>query len=72
VNSNLFPRGHEQRKKQFDWLARNTNDIITQSHSLFAWWREKNRQVQNGLLLGVAQPDALKNKVKFIQSDIAV
>jgi hypothetical protein len=39
----------EQRKKQVDWLATNTDDITTQSHSLFAFSREKNRQVENGL-----------------------
>ncbi len=36
----------EQRKKQLDWLATNTDDITSQSHSLFACWREKNRQVE--------------------------
>ena len=39
----------KQRKKQLDWLATNTDDNIIQSHSLFACWREKNRQVENGL-----------------------
>ena len=39
----------EQRKKQLDWLATNTDDITSQSHSLFACSREKNRQVENGL-----------------------
>ena len=38
----------EQRKKQLDWLATNTDDITTQSHSLFACSREKHRQVENG------------------------
>ena len=35
-----FPLGdffsREQRKKQLDWLATNTDDIISQSNSLFA------------------------------------
>ncbi len=31
----------EQRKKQLDWLVTNTDDITTQSHSLFACLREK-------------------------------
>ncbi len=31
----------EQRKKQFDWLATNTDDIATQSHSLFLLVRAK-------------------------------
>ena len=39
----------EQRKKQPYWLATNTDDITSQSHSLFACSREKNRQVENGL-----------------------
>ena len=49
-----FPLG-EQRKKQLDWLATNTDDITSQSHSLFACSREKNRQVANGsnTILGV-------------------
>jgi hypothetical protein len=37
----------EIRKKQFDWLATNTDDIITQSHSLFACSREHIRLVEN-------------------------
>ncbi len=41
----IFSR--EQRKKQLDWLATNTDDITTQSHSLCS--REKNRQVESGL-----------------------
>ncbi len=46
------PRGicsREQRKKKLDWLVTNTDDITSQSHSLFACSREKNRQVGNGL-----------------------
>ena len=39
----------EQRIKQLDWLATNTDDITTQSHSLFACSRENNRQVENGI-----------------------
>ena len=39
----------EQRKKQLDWLGRNTDNTISQSHSLFACSREKNGQVENGL-----------------------
>ena len=39
----------EQRKKQLDWLVTNTDDITTQSHSLFACSREKNRKVENGV-----------------------
>ena len=30
----------EQRKKQLDWLVTNTDDITSQSHSLFACSRE--------------------------------
>jgi hypothetical protein len=40
-----------RREKQFDWLATNTDDITTQSHSLFACRREKNRQVENSVWL---------------------
>jgi hypothetical protein len=36
------------RKKQRDWLAANTDDITSQSHSLFARSREKNLHVENG------------------------
>ena len=36
-------RVREQRKKQLDWLATNTDDITTQSHSFFACSREKHR-----------------------------
>ena len=39
----------QQRKKQLDWLATNTDDIISQSHSLFACSREQIRQVENRL-----------------------
>jgi hypothetical protein len=35
--------------KKFDWLTRNTDDITTQSHSLFICSHEKKRQVENGL-----------------------
>ncbi len=38
----------EQRKKQLDWLATNTDDITSQSHSLFACSCEKNRQWKTG------------------------
>jgi hypothetical protein len=31
----------EQRKKKLDWLATDTYDITTQSHSSFACSREK-------------------------------
>ncbi len=48
-----FPLGEfcsrEQREKQLDWLATNTDDTITQSHSLFACSRKKNHLVENGL-----------------------
>jgi hypothetical protein len=40
----------EQRKQQLDWLATNTDDITSQSHSLFGCSREKNRQVENRLI----------------------
>jgi hypothetical protein len=30
-------------EKQFDWLVTNTDDITTQSHSLFACLRKKNQ-----------------------------
>ena len=36
-------------KKQLDWLATNTDDITSQSHSLFACSREQIRQVGNRL-----------------------
>ena len=39
----------EQRKKQLDWLATNTDVITSQSHSLFACTREQIRQVENRL-----------------------
>ncbi len=39
----------EQRKKQVDWLATDTDDIAIQSHSPLACSREKNRQEENGL-----------------------
>ncbi len=39
----------EQRKKQLDWLATNTDVITSQSHSLFACSREQIRQVENRL-----------------------
>ncbi len=39
----------EQRKKQLDWLATNSDDITSQSHSLFACSREQIRQVENRL-----------------------
>ena len=42
---------HEQRKKQLDWLATNTDDITYQSHSLFACLREQIRQVENRLYM---------------------
>jgi hypothetical protein len=38
----------EQRKKQLDWLARNTDVITTKSHSRFAR--------KPGLILGAAVP----------------
>ena len=41
-----FPLG-EQRKKQLDWLVTNTDDIISQSHSVFACSRE---QIRSGKL----------------------
>ena len=48
-----FPLGEFVRAnreiKQLDWLATNTDDITTQSHSLFACSPEKNRQVENRL-----------------------
>ena len=39
----------EQRKKQLDWLVTNTDDIASQSDSLFACSREQIRQVENRL-----------------------
>ncbi len=42
----------EQRKKQLDWLATNTDVITSQSHSLFACLREQIRQVENGFREG--------------------
>jgi hypothetical protein len=36
---------HEQRKKQRDWLATDTDVITTQSHSPFGYAREKDTQV---------------------------
>jgi hypothetical protein len=39
----------KKRKKQFDWLTTNTDVITTQSHSLVACSREKNREVKNEL-----------------------
>ena len=41
----------EQRKKQLDWLATNTDNFTAQSNSHFACLREKSRQVENGLKL---------------------
>ena len=41
----------EQRKKQLDWLVTNTDDITTQSHSLFACSREQIRLAENRLYL---------------------
>jgi hypothetical protein len=38
---------HKQRKKQFDWLATNTDVITSQSHSIFARLRKKNCQVES-------------------------
>ena len=34
---------------QLDWLVTNTDDINSQSHSLFACSREQIRQVENRL-----------------------
>jgi hypothetical protein len=42
-------RLREQRKKQPDWLATNTDDITNQSHSLFTCSREKIAKLKNGL-----------------------
>ena len=39
----------EQRRKQLDWLATNTYDITSQSHSHFSCSREQIRQVENRL-----------------------
>ena len=50
--ANLFAR-REHRKKQLDWLATNTDDITSQSHSLFACSREQIRQVENRLKAGL-------------------
>jgi hypothetical protein len=49
VSANNFPsyKGEffrANREKQLDWLATNTDDITTQSHSCFACSREKNPQ----------------------------
>ena len=41
----------EKRKKQYDWLAINTDGITSQSHSLFACSCETNRQVENGYFI---------------------
>ena len=38
----------EQRKKQLDWLATNTDDITSQSHSLFACSCEKIAKWKTG------------------------
>ncbi len=49
-----FPLGefvHVNRKKtQLDWLATNTDDITTQSHSLFACSHEKFAKCKMGLI----------------------
>ncbi len=39
----------EKRKKQLDWLVTNTDEISSQSDSLFACSREQIRQVENRL-----------------------
>ena len=36
-------------EKKSTWLATNTDDITTQSDSLFAFSREQSRQVENRL-----------------------
>ena len=43
--ANLFAR---IEKKQLDWLATNTDDITTQSHSL-GWNRRKNKTFDSQL-----------------------
>ena len=40
-----------REKKQLDCLATNTDDITTQSHSLFACSGDKNRKVETGFSL---------------------
>jgi hypothetical protein len=45
---NEFIRANRE-KKQLDWLATNADATATQSHSCFAYSRENNRQVENGL-----------------------
>jgi hypothetical protein len=35
-----FVRANRKKDKQLDWLATNTDDITSQSHSLFACSRE--------------------------------
>jgi hypothetical protein len=40
----------EQRKKQLDWLLTNADDITSQSHTVPAFSREKNRRVKTGNL----------------------
>jgi hypothetical protein len=42
-------RANREKKHGLDWLATNTKHITSQSHSLFACLREKNRKVKNGL-----------------------
>ncbi len=67
-----FPLGEfvraNREKKQLDWLATNTDDIISQSHSLFACSREEHRQVENRLnrenTIFIRQP-ALQLKLSF-------
>jgi Na+-transporting NADH:ubiquinone oxidoreductase subunit NqrA len=36
-------------KKQFDWLATNTDDITIQSHSLFPCSRKKIAKFKTGI-----------------------
>ena len=43
--ANLFAR--TEKTEQLDWLVTNTDDITSQSHSLFACSREQIRQVEN-------------------------
>jgi hypothetical protein len=40
----------EQGIKQPDWLATNTDVTTNKSHSLFAYSREQNRLMENGLI----------------------
>ena len=66
-----FPLGEyicsrEQREKQLDWLATNTDDITSQSHSLFACSPYKFAKWKTGLK-GRKPIQFLFNTVKNLQ-----